>query len=241
MCHWGDIIPLILDIMKMKEILIAIGISCLILLGYGFSTSSSPEAKKDLVLSLVPLSLKNRGLISTSAFAIPPSEKKETVGIPFPLVTGDYIAFKEALGFKESRGRYRCVNTLGYMGKYQFGSATLAVLGIKDTLSFLHSPELQESVLEANIARNKWILRHEIASASGKTINGVPITESGLIAAAHLAGPGNVKKYIRSNGGKSMEDAYGTTVEDYIRHFGGFDLSSIKAKQKVIVNGEHYK
>ncbi|WP_188370529.1 hypothetical protein [Muriicola marianensis] len=225
----------------MNEVLIAIGISCLILLGYGFSSSSSPKAKNDLGTTLVPLSLKNRGLISPPAFSIPHSEKKDAVRIPFPLVAGDYIAFKEALGFKESRGRYSCVNTLGYMGKYQFGSATLAVLGIKDTLSFLHSPELQESVLEANIARNKWILRHEIASASGKTINGVPITESGLIAAAHLAGPGNVKKFIRSNGTNSMEDAFGTTVEDYLRYFAGFDLSSIKAKQKVRVNGEHYK
>ncbi len=241
MCHWGDIVSVILDIMKMKEVLIAVGISSLALLGYGFSTSSISEVSDNLRVKSAPLFSKNKGLMPSPAISVALSVEKDPVNIPFPLVAGDYIAFKEALGFKESRGRYRCVNTLGYMGKYQFGKATLAVLGIQDTLSFLHSPQLQEAVLEANIARNKWILRQEIAYASGKTINGIRITESGLIAAAHLAGPGNVKKYLRSNGGKSMEDAYGTSVEDYIRHFAGYNLSTIKAKQKVRVNGEHYK
>ncbi len=222
----------------MKDVLITAGISCLVLLGYGFSTAYFPEESNNHRKSEVPLSLKNSGLTPAPSLSVAPSEVKAP--IPFPLHTGDFIAFKEALGFKESRGRYSCINTLGYMGKYQFGRATLAVLGVRDTLLFLNSPELQESVLEANIARNKWILRSEIATASGRTIQGIHITESGLIAAAHLAGPGNVKKYIRSNGRKSVEDAFGTSVEDYIRRFAGYDLSTIKAKQKVKVYGEHY-
>ena len=31
-------------------------------------------------------------------------------------------------------------------------------------------------------------------------MNGIEITESGILAAAHLSGAGNVKKYLRSNG-----------------------------------------
>ena len=40
----------------------------------------------------------------------------------FPDLGNSYISFKEALAFKESRGDYFTVNTLGYLGKYQFGT-----------------------------------------------------------------------------------------------------------------------
>src|SRR5210317_1730319 len=34
-----------------------------------------------------------------------------------------FVGFKEAIAFKESRGDYKIVNTLGYLGKYQFGKS----------------------------------------------------------------------------------------------------------------------
>jgi hypothetical protein len=37
-------------------------------------------------------------------------------------------------------------------------------------------------------------LIRDIKRMVGKKINGIPITESGILAAAHLAGAGNVKK-----------------------------------------------
>jgi hypothetical protein len=40
-----------------------------------------------------------------------------------------------------------------------------------------------------------------------KTINGIKVTESGILAAAHLSGAGNVKKFLRSNGSHSFSDA----------------------------------
>ena len=36
-----------------------------------------------------------------------------------------YVGFREALGFKESRGDYFTINKYGYMGKYQFSKSTL--------------------------------------------------------------------------------------------------------------------
>jgi hypothetical protein len=35
-----------------------------------------------------------------------------------------FIGFKEALGYRESENKYKTVNSLGYLGKYQFGNAT---------------------------------------------------------------------------------------------------------------------
>jgi len=109
-----------------------------------------------------------------------------------------FLGFKEAIGFKESRGDYSIVNIYGYLGKYQFGTGTLKLIGIKDTKEFIGNSYLQEQAFSANTSRNKWILRRDIKRFQGSYIGGIKITESGMLAAAHLAGPGNVKKYLRS-------------------------------------------
>lgn len=148
-----------------------------------------------------------------------------------PKLTTSYIAFREALGFKESQGDYSRVNTLGYMGKYQFGKATLNHFGIEDYQCFLSNPAFQEQVFYHYAARNKWVLRNYIEFYSGKTIKGIEITESGILAAAHLAGPGNVKKYLVSWGEEDFNDAYGTRVSKYMKQFAGYDVSVIKKRK----------
>ncbi|NQX84467.1 MAG: peptidoglycan-binding protein LysM [Flavobacteriaceae bacterium] len=156
------------------------------------------------------------------------------------MVTSDlgksFVGFKEALGFKESSGDYFTVNTLGYLGKYQFGKGTLALIGIKNTKDFLNNPKLQERAFIANAKRNKWILRRDIKRFVGKIIDGVLVTESGILAAAHLAGPGSVKKYLRSYGAVGFTDAYGTNVRSYMRKFSGYDTSFIVADRKAKAN-----
>ena len=153
----------------------------------------------------------------------------------YPRLGKSYLAFKDALGFKESGGNYRAVNEFGYMGKYQFGKGTLKLIGIWDVNIFLNSPELQEAAFYANASRNKWILRKDIARSVGKVINGVKITESGILAAAHLAGPGNVKKYLRSGGTNSFNDAFGTSIKYYLRKFAGYDTSFVDPNRKAQV------
>lgn len=145
-----------------------------------------------------------------------------------PTVDNLYVGFKEAIAFKESRGNYKKVNSLGYLGKYQFGESTLNRIRIYDTHEFLNDPELQEDAFYALCSLNKWILIRDIKRSVGKTINGVEITESGILAAAHLAGAGNVKKYLRSNGESNAYDAYGTNVHHYMKRFAGYDTSFIK-------------
>lgn len=151
---------------------------------------------------------------------------------PSPILGKSYTGFKEALAFKESRGNYKVVNEFGYMGKYQFGKGTLSLIGIRDANFFLNSPELQEAAFYANAARNKWILIRDIARFEGQVINGTEITESGILAAAHLAGPGSVKKYLRSWGQNAFTDGFGTTIGHYMRKFGGYDTSFIEPDQK---------
>ena len=149
-----------------------------------------------------------------------------------PTLGKSFIGFKEALAFKESRGDYFIVNKFGYLGKYQFGKETLKMIGIYNPNQFLQNPELQEKAFIANAQRNKWILRRDIKRFNGMTINGVLVTESGILAAAHLAGPGSVKKYLRSYGAISFKDAFGTSIQNYIKKFSGYDTSSVIPDQK---------
>lgn len=140
-----------------------------------------------------------------------------------------FIAFKEELAKRESQGQYQLINTLGYMGKYQFGASALRTVGITDFDHFLINPRLQEKAFIALLSRNKHELRNEIEQYSGKVVAGVEVTESGILAAAHLGGPGSVKRFFKTKGKRAMKDDYGTSLKSYMRHFAGYDTSHIPA------------
>ena len=150
----------------------------------------------------------------------------------FLFLKKDFIGFKEILGYKESTSDYKKVNKFGFMGKYQFNLNTLKMYKIKNSKKFINNAELQERVFLINVQRNKWILRKDIKWFVGSNINNTIITESGIIAAAHLAGPGNVKKYLRSGGKYNTKDAFGTSISKYMERFKGYDLSMIEAVRK---------
>lgn len=191
-----------------------------ILLSFAFKSSSKVEVPDALKVKqptevLFP---KNKTVLTSISTAII---------IAPPFIGSSYIGFKEALAFRESQGDYFITNTLGYLGKYQFGIGTLQLMGVYNATRFLNDPVLQERVFQTNIARNKWILRKDIKRFVGKRIRGIEITESGILAAAHLAGPGNVKKYLRSYGKKDVADDYGTNLSKYLKKFSGYDISHV--------------
>ena len=140
------------------------------------------------------------------------------------LVVSSHQAFLDAIGFRESGNRYGIVNRYGYMGKYQFGKRTLKGLGIKVTQDeFLNSPYIQEKAMYALLSQNKRSLRKYIEKYNGKYVHGVLVTESGLLAAAHLGGAGSVKKWFRT--GKVRKDGNGVKITSYMKQFGGYDLN----------------
>ena len=151
-----------------------------------------------------------------------------------PFIEKDFIGFREFLGFFESGSDYRKINRFGYLGKYQFGKGTLKIYGVTDTNDFIYNPELQEKVFLMNIKRNKWILRKEIKNYSNKSLGDLFITESGILAAAHLSGPGNVKKFLRNKGVTDFnkKDANGTSISDYIRIFKNYSLIKIEQERR---------
>lgn len=162
-------------------------------------------------------------------YMFPSKMKKDYINLNIPFTGKFFIGFKEAIGFKESQGKYKKINTLGYMGKYQFGIETLKTIGIKDSLAFLNSPRLQEKAFVALLSKNKSLLKEEIELYSGKIISGVKVTESGILAAAHLGGAGSVKRFLKTNGARKCRDQYGTSVKTYMKDFGGYETHAIVA------------
>ena len=133
-------------------------------------------------------------------------------------------AFLNDIGLRESSNRYKVVNRYGYLGKYQFSRKTLNDIGFKHVSNreFLATPQIQEEAMRILLERNRFNLRHQIKKYDGKIVNGVLITESGILAAAHLAGVGNVKEWFKN--GKEFRDGNGTKLTSYLKTFGGYKL-----------------
>ncbi|KJD35601.1 peptidoglycan-binding protein LysM [Tamlana sedimentorum] len=208
-------------------IYITITLTVCVLINVGFQTKETPNLGD---YSTKELSLNYTVEDNIDLLSLATTEQEDYEFSPY--LGKSFVGFKEALAFKESGGNYFSVNTFGYLGKYQFGAGTLKLIGINNPNEFLNNPKLQEKAFIANVARNKWILRRDIRNFVGRRINGIVITESGILAAAHLAGPGSVKKYLRSYGLDNFADGYGTTVHNYMKRFSGYDTSFVKANKK---------
>ena len=148
------------------------------------------------------------------------------ITIETPVITiklTSHNEFLNAIGHRESSNNYTVVNEFGYMGKYQFGNQTLKGLGIEvSKTDFINDPALQEKAMLLLLTHNKKKLKRYIKKYEGTIVHGVYITESGILAAAHLAGQGNVRKFLRN--GFEFKDGNGTKMTAYMKQFGGYKL-----------------
>ena len=160
-------------------------------------------------------------VVPTGAIVLPESPI-ETVKVEINIKGHDQ--FLNAIGHRESTNNYKAVNQFGYLGRYQFGRRTLNALGYEDITNreFLSSPDIQEDAMTDLLQHNYKILKKFISKYEGQVVNGIYITESGILAAAHLAGPGNVKKFFRK--GYEFKDGNGTRMTSYMQRFSGFNL-----------------
>ncbi len=158
--------------------------------------------------------------------------------------------FLNDLGARESGGNYQAFNKFGYAGKYQMGEAALIDAGyykkssriynndwsgvftgkdgINSIQDFLNNPSAQE-IAQIIFKKKQWSYLKAVGanSYSGQIINGYKITDSGLLAGAHLKGAGAVISYLKSGGKNIGKDAFGTSVESYIKKFAGYDVSEL--------------
>lgn len=164
-----------------------------------------------------------------------------------------YEDYLDALRMREASGNYSLVNTLGFLGAYQFGEAALidlgfvhndgspydndfsggftGKLGINSVDAFLATPAAQDA------AADEWFpLVWDYATALGldsylgQSVGGVLITASSIISGAHLLGAGAVKTWLESGGTSDLADAYGTPIAEYLALFSGYEMPFVTAE-----------
>lgn len=154
----------------------------------------------------------------------------------------DYDDFLDALGMRESSNDYTVVNRFGYMGRYQMGTLALQDAGFLDEngawtplansygiyseYDFLHCPEGQDAAVRACHTKLCGYIRHYGLDAYiGKTYCGVKVTRSGLLAAGHLVGIGNLKEALAT--GQPVYDGNQVAASEYMELFAGYDVSRV--------------
>jgi len=168
----------------------------------------------------------------------------DTIRLKIDQVIGEILPKKDflrAIGHAESGNNYACANQHGYIGKYQFGLSALVETGVCENYDeakifrdeFLNAPDSirivkwsgfeQERAMLKLMSINKKDLRRYIKEFKGKIVNGIYITESGILAAAHLGGSGSVKKYFDNQ--DNFSDGNGTSIEAYLKRFCGYKIS----------------
>ena len=150
--------------------------------------------------------------------------------------TDNYQMFTVALGKRESGNQYDNANNMPYWGYYQIGPMVRKTLNVNVSWNEFKEDSLyQERLMYQNLKYNeKRIKQTYFDYFIGKRIKGVTITYSGILAGAHLAGGGGVRRFLATNGRYNPSDAFGTKLSDYIEEFGGynFKLNKVKIKKR---------
>jgi len=161
------------------------------------------------------------------------------------LETQENKGFYEALSFKESTNNPYATNNEGAIGKYQILQGTLKELGYnwvtletfrEDPSIFPEKMQLQalnkKIQKDLKLLQKQWFRKESINYLSfiGDTINGTPITLSGIVAACHIGGSMGTIKWFDSLGKKNPGDTNRSTIGAYMQEFSqyNFDLSCLK-------------
>jgi hypothetical protein len=143
--------------------------------------------------------------------------------IEISLDKGNLKKFLKVISKRESRDRQEVISKNGHLGKYQFSSKTLEWIGFDVTIEeFLSSSKLQDDAMIEYLKVNKRILRKIIKKWDKTIFEGELVTESGILAAAHLVGPGGVLDFF--NKGIVVTDSNGVKITDYLFRYSGYDL-----------------
>lgn len=147
---------------------------------------------------------------------------------------GETRAFVGALGQRESGNDYTVINSIGFVGKYQFGAAALETLGYCKPGTYsrgnraLRDPAVwtgkngatsmeawrrnegncQEIAIIENCNFNLRVLRRRGTIDDNDEKDHI----AGLMCGSHLLGAGGMNAWARGEGGA---DAYGTTGDEY--------------------------
>lgn len=136
------------------------------------------------------------------------------------------------LSNRESGNDWTSYNKWGYVGKYQFGRLALTDLGYSNCFTldeFKNNPSvfpewLQDDLIVKLININEKTLNSYIIKYKDSIIEGIRITESGIIAAAHLVGSTNTIKWLTDSTHKDITDGNNVSIKHYLTLFAGYKI-----------------
>jgi len=122
-----------------------------------------------------------------------------------------------------------------YYGIFQIGRNEINTVGYIDISneSFLKHEDIQILTMIKLLKLNKKIMQTYIDKYSGKIIDGILITESGILALCQL-GSGTAQNYLNS-GNIPVVDEYGNKPRDLLK-IGGYKLNLDKMDDKNIIS-----
>ena len=164
--------------------------------------------------------------------------------------------YLESLATRESGPNYQSSKGK-YVGAFQMSPIALQTLGYMDeegnwtgkdnvftTEDFLNNKKVQDKAA-MSLAKTNWnILNKEPIGEQdgmpvfakdlvGKEIQGVKVTESGLLGAAHLGGASSVSRMLKSGGKEMPVDGNDVPIINYLQTMGGKDVSRITGNKDV--------
>jgi hypothetical protein len=161
-------------------------------------------------------------------------------------------AYLAQIGASESGGDYTSVNSLGYVGKYQFGLGALKDQGyIKSSVTSLSQLDNPNSWTGKDGITNKstWLNNSAVQEsammiytqnnytamvANGAITADMPPEEvGGMLATSHLLGATGAKNWRNGSGGA---DAFGTTGDQYFQK-GKYAISVLAPQTAAVNNG----
>jgi hypothetical protein len=195
------------------------------------------------VLYLAPLTILElgMGIVIPSIFNPPSAEANQ----------GSLRAFVNALGNRETRDRrdpYKVENTLGFIGRYQFGEAMLIDLGyykpkncvwygrgankndwqgewkrgIRDKQQFLNSPSVQNKAIVESFGLNLHYINSALRNDRRRHPSAKGVSLAGILAGAHLVGYQGAVAFITK--GEVQRDPYGVPITEYIKQFNRYQI-----------------
>jgi len=96
--------------------------------------------------------------------------------------------------------------------------------GVNSDSTFRSHPAAQDAAFQ-NYAERNFEYLHNYRSYLHSTIDGIYITEAGLLAGAHLVGHRDVENFLTSNGGEVAHDGNHVPVTEYLKEFANYHFT----------------
>jgi len=128
---------------------------------------------------------------------------KRAIEIPKPHIKG-FNEYKKAIrnietkGYSDTASYYAKSPSGKHWGRYQLGKIARTVAGYPDITydEFACNYQLQEESFKKWITYLRKEMKPYVIKYSGKTIDGIILTESGIISMAHNVGGPQTRKYL---------------------------------------------